>query len=155
MPQFLFALLLTFSTDNANLNSHPNELTWLHGRWLHVAVSSGTPAGEASAAPKCPREKHVLLFSPDGDLRKYSPSKGWNRLLLDVSVTDDTVTLRHRNRDRFALVARKTDTGFLKMCTPGYGDFYYKKIDPKTRLEEIDLIGPPAMNPSQPVGTGN
>ncbi|SCY58315.1 hypothetical protein [Desulfoluna spongiiphila] len=154
MPQFLFALLLTFSTDNANLNTHLEESTWLHGRWLHVAVSSQPPADEASPAPKCPREKHVLLFSPDGDLRKYSPTKGWNRLLLDVSVTDDTVTLQHQNRDRFCLVAQKTDEGYLKMCTPGYGDFYYKKLDPKMRLEEIDFIQPPTRTPSQSVDIG-
>ncbi|VFQ46040.1 hypothetical protein [Desulfoluna butyratoxydans] len=155
MPQFLFALLLTFGTENANLNTLPAESTWLHGRWLHVAVASESAPGEVSKALKCPREKHLLLFSPDGDLRKYSPTKGWDRLLLDVSVTDDTVTLKHQNRDRFSLVARKTDDGYLKMCTPGHGEFYYKKLDPKTRLEEIDFARPPAMSPSGPMDTGS
>jgi len=158
MPQFLFALLLTFGTENANLNAHQNELTWLHGRWLHVAVSSNATTGIASTPPKCPKGKHVLFFSPDGELRKYSPRKGWNRLLLDVSVDEETVILRHRNRhrnrDRFSLVAKKTDEGLLKMCMPGYGDFYYKKLDPKTRLKEIDFIRPPTKKPSQAVDAG-
>ncbi|WP_300671228.1 hypothetical protein [Desulfoluna sp.] len=151
MPQFLFALLLTLSTDTANLDTRQNELTWIHGRWLQVAVAADTTPGVVPKLQKKPGKKHLLLFRPDGEVRRYSPRKGWDRLRLDFLVSKDSVTLSHQNRDHFSLAGEKTAEGLLKVCIPRYGDFYYKKIHPQIQIEEIDFILPPTHSPEQPI----
>lgn len=147
MPQFFFALLLTLSADTVNIDSLQSENAWLHGRWLHVAVSSDTATTMESEQRKPPRQKHMLVFQPDGELRRYSPHKGWAKLLMDVDVTEDTVQLCPQTQAPVSLMAEKTDEGLLKVCMPKYGDFYYKKLDPKIRLEEIDFGQPPSEKP--------
>jgi len=152
MPQFLFALLLTMATDTVNIDM-PHDQAWLHGRWLHVAVSSDTTTCTESTQPKPPTGKHLLVFRPDGELRRYSPKKGWARLLLDFNVSEDTVVLHPQTQDQSCLMAEKTDEGLLMVCMPRYGNFYYKKVDPTTRLEEIDFLQPPT-NKSAPAAVG-
>ena len=146
MPQFFFALLLTLSTDTVNIDSLQSNHAWLHGRWLHVAISSDTATTMESELRKPPRQKHMLVFRPDGELRRYSPQKGWAKLLMDFDVREDTVLLRPQTQNPSPLMAEKTDEGLLKVCMPKYGDFYYKKLDPKIRLEEIDFTQPPSEN---------
>lgn len=144
MSNFFFALLLTLATDTVNIDSSQSEHAWLHGRWLQVAISSGAATTMESEQRKPPRQKHMLVFRPDGELRRYSPQKGWARLLMNFDVTGDTVLLTPYTQNSISLVAGKTDEGLLKVCMPRYGDFYYKKLDPKIRLEEIDFIQPPS-----------
>lgn len=142
MPQFLFALLLTMATDTVNIDM-PQDQAWLHGRWLHVAVSSDTATCTESTQPPPPKGKHLLVFRPDGELRRYSPQKGWARLLMDFNVSEDSVVLHPQTQDQSCLMAEKTDEGLLMVCMPKYGNFYYKKVDPTTRLDQINFLQPP------------
>jgi len=63
---------------------------------------------------------------------------------MDFDVTEDTVLLCPQTQNPISLMAEKTDEGLLKVCMPKYGDFYYKKLDPKIRLEEINFDQPPS-----------
>lgn len=142
MPSFLFALLLALGTDTANLKPHPNEHTWIYGRWLQAPASSEAEKSPGPEAQQPRGDKHMLLFHPDGQLHRYSPHKGWDRLLLNVTVNEDTAILRHRNKSHYFLTAEKTEAGVLKVCMPRGGHYYYKKITPDIPLEAIDFSCP-------------
>ena len=141
MPQILFALLLTMAAGPVDINA-PENGCWLYGRWLHVAVHAPPPLSTASKPQKHPREKHILLFQPDGQMHRYSPKKGWDRLMMDFNVQEDNVHLSSNASAPVSLSAEKTPEGLLKVCVPQRGDFYYTKIAPKTPLNKIDFSQP-------------
>lgn len=149
MPQFLFALLLTLATDTVTPGSIGHEPTWLHGRWLHVAISStASPQGVNPILG----EKHLLVFQPDGQLRRYSPQKGWARLLMDFKVSEETVLVRPHTQDHFSPMAERTKEGLLKVWMPKHGFYYYRKIDAKTPLKKIDFAPPELSARNHPTG---
>lgn len=117
---------------------------WIYGMWLTVSVSE-TLVERSMEKRNTGIEKHILYFMRNGELRRYSKSKDWLRLLIDFKVEGDIVMMHPHTEKGYSPLSRRIDGGKLELLVPPYGRYTYIKLDNNFDINDIDLNGSPEI----------
>jgi hypothetical protein len=143
------ALVLTILGGCTSSRSGHAGDEWLYGQWLTVCVSAPIVEREMTKRGS-PPEKHVMVFRRDGGIRRYSPTRGWVRLLIEFRVEGDTVMMHPQTETKFLPLANRLDDGTLEILLPRHGRFIYRKLADGVNVDDLDLSGSPAVEKEEP-----
>jgi hypothetical protein len=122
---------------------------WIHGRWLTISVSD-TLADYQMENHNTTVEKHILHFLPEGELKRYSPSRGWVKLRMDYRVEGKTVMMRRHTEEKFFPLAKQLEEERLELLVPK-GRYTYVKLDDNLSLEDLAMEGSPEIEVTSPL----
>jgi hypothetical protein len=116
----------------------------LNGNWLTISFSEKFKKRHDNKYDY-PLEKHVMVFLPNGEWRRYSPRMGWKRMLLEYKLENGRFLARPYEKIEFRKLGNYETPDTLYFEIKKSHKVTYQRLDDSVNISELDLSGAPKI----------
>jgi hypothetical protein len=135
---FLLLVLITVGCTSAP----PSRTPWIHGVWLsEKRIFPDRETYLKSHPDGQPLNIFCMVFTPDGNIYRYSSDKGRQRIYGEFRVVGNTLELSARDKKHFLPMGQRIEPDQLSMDFKRGRKLLLRKLVDGTNLESLDLSG--------------
>ena len=130
---YLLIICLLLSVGGCEFGNSLEQTSWIHGKWISIGRSKDTVKRDKSPAPG-----HVVFFTRNGKIKRYSKDTGW-KLIKGFFKTKDSV-LKMRVLEDFRDMGQLRKDGKLIMNFSKGRYILYEPLPDNTKVEELNIV---------------
>ncbi|MCP4352979.1 MAG: hypothetical protein GY795_46610 [Desulfobacterales bacterium] len=142
--KFILIISSIFFVCCSNNKQNHNDTPELNGKWLTISFSEEALKRHNSKFDE-PLEKHIMVFLQDGEWRRYSPEKGWSKMLLEYKLENNEFFARPFKKTEFKKIGTYKEPDILIFELRKNHKITYKRIDNSINIHDLDLSGMPKI----------